>query len=540
MVSAYIELGRLARSVAVNFAETAITDPEVLAELLTFLNEEAGVLDRVFDVTINDNDVISGKAEERITQARSQIYTFQVNGKTGEGVYKLLNTAEMAEFVASDGGWAEVVEYAAKKTSARAGKKLNCKPGNVQCGGKCQSGNKNCRFSPTPDKAASAQAIASKAKGKKTAAPKATTAPATVPDAKPPATPKKSGTAPPSTAKPTLKSKPVNPNAIPDMKPDQFREFMKSRERLKTQYDPGEVHNQSFDDWKSQGTGRTRSQYQSAISNAINAGFVPSDSASASAKLTKAQQARVAQNRQEQSKQRAEVDRVQRAIDHPLVDPDETKDWKPRMSREEADQYTDGTFAHGVALYHGNSKGVIDSMETDGVQPERNSRGIFGQGGYFAASKEEAELYYNSSSSTNRSDGGIIEARARVQNPFVSDSENLARMASNFPGDQSNNADSVAMNEYLRAKGYDSIYLQDRGYFVTFDARQTVITDVDRVEYGSDRQNQIQQFWSDKLDLADSVAVASQSPSYQQLAPATPNKERFTEYTPDDFEDFEL
>lgn len=163
MVSAYVELGRIARIVAANYAESiAVTDPAILTEVQAILESETGELDGLFDVTVDAGDNWKGKARERITQARSQIYEWAI---TDRGMrYKLINAADMAEFAATNEGYAEIVDYAAKSKSSRTGKKLKCAPGNIQCGGVCQSGKKNCFANMSPDDAKKTKALAKKAK----------------------------------------------------------------------------------------------------------------------------------------------------------------------------------------------------------------------------------------------------------------------------------------------------------------------------------------------------------------------------------------
>lgn len=170
-VQAFAELGRLFRQT--RFAEFAqpsdrrsVSDPEVIEEVRSLLEEDIGSLDQVTDLTIDDADTIRGQATQRVSLGKSQIYQFAIS--TGGIVYQMVNAADMAEFRESDDAWIAIVDYAAKAKSSRAGKKLNCKPGNMQCGGKCQRGDMKCSKNPTPEQKAKVESITSKAKGKKT------------------------------------------------------------------------------------------------------------------------------------------------------------------------------------------------------------------------------------------------------------------------------------------------------------------------------------------------------------------------------------
>ena len=71
-------------------------------------------------------------------------------------------------------------------------------------------------------------------------------------------------------------------------------------------------------------------------------------------------------------------------------------------------------------------------------------------------------------------DVSILTSHIRAKKPYITNAKDLADLAKNFPGDQSNSIDSVAVNQFLRAKGYDSVYLQDLGYGIAFDKRQVV------------------------------------------------------------------
>lgn len=159
-IQQFAELGRLALDISlINFAES-ITDVEVLSGLKDLLSEEAGDIDRVYDVTL-DGKTFSGKADQRYGLAKVQTYSFAISPTTIE--YQILNAAEMAEYAESEQGWTDIIEFAAAK-----GKKLNCKPGNVQCGGKCQNGKFRCTKNPSPDQAERVESLVEKtAKNKK-------------------------------------------------------------------------------------------------------------------------------------------------------------------------------------------------------------------------------------------------------------------------------------------------------------------------------------------------------------------------------------
>ncbi|HEY9641414.1 MAG TPA: hypothetical protein V6C57_13085 [Coleofasciculaceae cyanobacterium] len=189
---AFAELGRIYQE-SRDFAETlTVTDPEVLGEVRSLLDEEVGgMIQRVFDLTIDPaTNTFRGKAEQKLSLAKSQFYQFTMSPTSWD--YKLIPVQsvnpQMSEFNENDDeDWAGAIAFAASK-SPRAAKKLNCKPGNTQCGGKCQDGKKNCKYTPTPDQAKAVETVAVKAKSKakpKKHAAAAKPAPAAKADSKP-------------------------------------------------------------------------------------------------------------------------------------------------------------------------------------------------------------------------------------------------------------------------------------------------------------------------------------------------------------------
>ncbi len=152
---AYAKLGQLWRSV--DFSTVLpIVDTVLLDTLQKLLEEQTGDLDRLLEVTLDETDTFRGRAEQRISLARSQIYEFVI-AATGMMSYRLIDNS--TEFTESDEEWAEIVDFAAKSK-----KKLKCKPGNIQCGGKCQSGKLNCYADMTPAQKKAAQAAVRKAR----------------------------------------------------------------------------------------------------------------------------------------------------------------------------------------------------------------------------------------------------------------------------------------------------------------------------------------------------------------------------------------
>jgi hypothetical protein len=276
--------------------------------------------------------------------------------------------------------------------------------------------------------------------------------------------------------KPTLKAVDWNPDAIPDLSAKDFRKHLFLKQKIAYQFSPDEVWNKSRKE-----SGLSTAWYRNEIANAINDGFVPSDKAIADAKLTKAQFAKVEANRKEQASWSDQVARIDKAINAPMADDKANRDWKSRMSDEEASDYLKDSYFGQMAWFHGNSKDVTDSIANEGAMPERNSRGIYGQGVYFGIDRRIGEQY---AGAVNVGlDVGILTSHIRAKKPYITNSKDLADIGKNFPGDQSNFVDSVALSQFLRAKGYDAVYLQDLGYGIAFDKKQVVtVKDEDATE----------------------------------------------------------
>ena len=237
--------------------------------------------------------------------------------------------------------------------------------------------------------------------------------------------------------------------------------------------------------------------------------MVPSDATLADLKLTQKVQSQIDQNRLAAAERDRFQATIQKAVDAPLVNTLDTTGYKPRMTRDEAADYTRGSYFGNTEFFHGNRKGVTDSVTIEGAQPERNRRGIYGMGFYMGVDKTIGELYARSA----EGDIGLISAVAKVKNPYISNTQELTNLAKNFAGDQSNNVDSVAVNQFLRAKGYDSLYLKDHGYVIAFDQRQVAVVEYEDV---TDRREELT-YYDDEAVERENVAQNPNGARFQQI-----------------------
>jgi hypothetical protein len=144
-VVAFAELGKAIAAEGLGDREL-ITDQLVLEEVQSFLQGYVGRVSRVNWLVLKESGELEGLAEQPMSVVRSQYYAF-VLSPAPRLSYWLTNAKAAAEFGESQG-----YEFREK------GVRLRCRPGNMQCGGKCQKGTQRCN--PTLGEKAK-QAIAS-------------------------------------------------------------------------------------------------------------------------------------------------------------------------------------------------------------------------------------------------------------------------------------------------------------------------------------------------------------------------------------------
>lgn len=283
-----------------------------------------------------------------------------------------------------------------------------------------------------------------------------------------------------------------NPNAIPSLSVKEFREMSLAEERLAYFASPNEAWNLSYADWTKGKFRPSRKQYETDLRTAIANGVPVPDRAISDLKLNKQLLKQLEANRAEAVLLQRKAERLQRAINHPLLTEAEAKGWKPLMSAQESQTYTRNSFMGDLSFYHGNLNKVALNIASEGAKPELNTRGIYGQGAYFAASKRVGEDYAGWAIKAGQNkledvDASVISIRAKVKNPYIATHEQLTALGANFAGEQDNGVDASKMTRFLKAKGYDSIYMPDNNYFVAFDGRQVVTYEIDQIAAKSDR-----------------------------------------------------
>ena len=134
-----------------------------------------------------------------------------------------------------------------------------------------------------------------------------------------------------------MKAQQYNEFANPNLQPNDFRSFLVDRAKLTEQDRPDA-------DWNRPPLSSAAKQ-KAAIVSAIGRGFVPTDAALAEVKLSKKELLALDSNKADLAARRASVEKIQKAIDAPLLTDAESKGYKPLMSEAEANAYTSGSFA---------------------------------------------------------------------------------------------------------------------------------------------------------------------------------------------------
>jgi hypothetical protein len=86
--------------------------------------------------------------------------------------------------------------------------------------------------------------------------------------------------------------------------------------------------------------------------------------------------------------------------------------WKPLMSKAEAEEYTRGSWYQGQDFYHGTDKSAADCITSEGARIESESVNTYGEGFYLAFIKKTAEDYARLTRSPS-----VLTARVNVIKP---------------------------------------------------------------------------------------------------------------------------
>ncbi len=396
----------------------------------------------------------------------------------------------------------------AKFAAAAPGKKKNCKPGSLSCGNACLSmytasgKKKTCKQPATPAQAAAVATVVQATTGKAPAAAKTPKAPAAVKTPKAPKTPKA------TTPKPAPAMTPAQ-QAADDLAMAKNRLDTARSNLAKAQKDL--VDHQNYIDglvkMKVKIT-KTDKDELKKLQNLV--GDLTDERDNAEDAFDKAEAKHSALHPAKKGKAAAQTassspkgawknphalpdinikdflsrywdDDVQKAIKYPLGD---TTGWKPKMTKAEAAAYTAGTPTGGLDFYHGSGEAAVKSILNDGVDVSKTKVAVYGQGFYMGTSPSIAKSYATGATSGQAAYGTF---QVRMHNPAKIYSMTTNAISSEiwnvdkkdkrwakFFKDNKPCAEAKLKEHYWRSRGYDGVFVEDKGYLVAFDGKQVV------------------------------------------------------------------
>jgi hypothetical protein len=292
-----------------------------------------------------------------------------------------------------------------------------------------------------------------------------------------------------------------------------FDQYLASKATSLRQLDPKTAHNQTFEQWKTtilkEYTPEARNElpdwakknydnnlaratsentYKKEIKSAISDGIHLPESVVAglpdlftekeAASLSK----KSATNKDNSASTKDYHNEIDSILQSPIISDEEKIRYKPRMTQQEAEEYTKGSKLEGFDFYHGGSADAIESIAGSGVKISLNTASVYGGGFYMGGVKEIAESYASDSTAPS-----YATTRVKMKNPLVY--ENSDELRQDLEGkfglvgtDNRNSSfgnrfgDTITANwtAMLKLKGYDGIYAKDNSYLVAFEKEQVV------------------------------------------------------------------
>jgi ADP-Ribosyltransferase in polyvalent proteins len=151
--------------------------------------------------------------------------------------------------------------------------------------------------------------------------------------------------------------------------------------------------------------------------------------------------------------------------------------WKPMMSKAEAEEYTRDSWYQGQDFYHGTNQSAADSITSEGARIESESVNTYGEGFYLSFGKKTAEDYARLTKSPS-----VLTARVNVRNPRkFRDSIDFESflLENNVSADD---LQSKAASKLLISQGFDAVEIGgDRILVIIFDQTQIAIFQSEQV-----------------------------------------------------------
>ena len=151
--------------------------------------------------------------------------------------------------------------------------------------------------------------------------------------------------------------------------------------------------------------------------------------------------------------------------------------WKPLMSKAEAEEYTRDSWYQGQDFYHGTNQSAADSITSEGARIESESVNTYGEGFYLAFVKKTAEDYARLTKSPL-----VLTARVDVRKP------RKFRDSIDFEGfllENNISADDLqsrTASKLLISQGFDAVEIGgDRILVIIFNRTQIAIFQSEQV-----------------------------------------------------------
>jgi hypothetical protein len=144
--------------------------------------------------------------------------------------------------------------------------------------------------------------------------------------------------------------------------------------------------------------------------------------------------------------------------------------WKPMMSKSEAEEYTRDSYYQGQDFYHGTSRRNAESIISKGIILDSNLVNSYGNGFYLAFNRHDAMQY------ADTSEPRLLTVMVRSNNPkiFQSSIEFLRfqdRAQISYDDEQ-----AKAITILLIDRGFDSIEIRGVGTLVIIFSKEQVVT----------------------------------------------------------------
>jgi hypothetical protein len=151
--------------------------------------------------------------------------------------------------------------------------------------------------------------------------------------------------------------------------------------------------------------------------------------------------------------------------------------WKPLMSKAEAEEYTRDSYYQGQDFYHGTSQEAANAIAIEGARLTSEMINSYGDGFYLAFSKDLAKEY-----SIDYDSPSVVSIRVRAKRPkkfsgSITFGDFL--IENDIPSDD---AQFKAVTALLLSQGYDAVEIGGNQILVViFDRKQVAVYKVEEL-----------------------------------------------------------